>query len=311
MKILVLGAGATGGYFGGRLAEAGLDVHFLVRPRRQAQLKGDGLRVESPLGAIHRAVATLTRDQLDDGFDLIILACKAWDLGAAIEAIAPAMRGQARILPLLNGLAHLGTLDAAFGGEAVLGGLCQIAATLTPEGTIRHLNPFSALIFGPRQDSQRPLCEALVAASAGVRFDLRLSADIVQEMWEKWVLIATLAGATCLMRAPIGAIVAQPDGAALIEAMLAESQAIAASAGHEPRANVLVRFRGLLTEAGSPLAASMLRDVEAGNPVEVDHILGDLLGRADAAGLGAPLLHAARCQLGIFEAQRRLSAGSR
>ena len=161
MKILVLGAGATGGYFGGRLAEAGLDVHFLVRPRRQAQLKGDGLRVESPLGAIHRAVATLTRDQLDDSFDLVILACKAWDLGAAIEAITPAMRGQARILPLLNGLAHLGALVAVFGGEAVLGGLCQIAATLTPEGTIRHLNPFSALIFGPRQDSQRPLCEAL------------------------------------------------------------------------------------------------------------------------------------------------------
>ncbi len=311
MKILVLGAGATGGYFGGRLAEAGLDVHFLVRPRRQAQLEGDGLRVESPLGDIHRAVATLTRDQLEGSFDLIILACKAWDLGAAIEAITPAMRGQACILPLLNGLAHLSTLDAAFGCEAVLGGLCQIAATLTPEGTIRHLNPFSTLIFGPRQDGQRPLCEALVAAGAGARFDLRLSPDIVQEMWEKWVLIATLAGATCLMRAPIGAIVAQPDGAAIIEAMLAESQAIAASAGHEPRANVLTRFRGLLTEAGSPLAASMLRDVEAGNPVEVDHILGDLLGRADAAELKAPLLHAARCQLGIFEAQRRLSAGSR
>lgn len=311
MKILVLGAGATGGYFGGRLAEAGLDVHFLVRPRRQAQLEGDGLRIESPLGDVQRAVATLTRDQLEGSFDLIILACKAWDLGAAIEAITPAMRGQACILPLLNGLAHLSTLDAAFGRETVLGGLCQIAATLTPEGTIRHLNPFSTLIFGPRQDSQRALCEALVAAGAGVRFDLRLSPDIVQEMWEKWVLIATLAGATCLMRAPIGAIVAQPDGAAIIEAMLAESRAIAASAGHEPRANVLARFRGLLTEAGSPLAASMLRDVEAGNPVEVDHILGDLLGRADVAGLKAPLLHAARCQLGIVEARRRLSAGSR
>ena len=311
MKILILGAGATGGYFGGRLADLGLDVHFLVRPRRQAQLAEDGLRVESPLGDIHRAVATINRDQLDDSFDLVILACKAWDLGAAIEAVAPAMRGQARVLPLLNGLSHLETLDAAFGRAAVLGGLCQIAATLTPEGTIRHLNRFSTLIFGPRDDSQPALCEAFVAACRGVRFDLRPSPDIVQEMWEKWVLIATLAGATCLMRAAIGAIVAQPDGSAIIAAMLAESRAIAASAGHEPRPNVLTRFRELLTEAGSPLAASMLRDVEAGNAVEVDHILGDLLSRAEAAGVKAPLLQAARCQLGIYEAQRRLSAGSR
>jgi 2-dehydropantoate 2-reductase len=311
MRILILGAGATGGYFGGRLAEAGLDVHFLVRSRRQAQLAGNGLRVESPLGDIHRAVATLTRDQLDGGFDLIILACKAWDLAGAIEAVMPAMRGPACVLPLLNGLLHLDTLDAAFGRTAVLGGLCQIAATLTPEGTIRHLNRFSTLIFGPRQDSQRPLCEAFVAACRDVRFDLRLSPDIVQEMWEKWVLIATLAGATCLMRAPIGAIVAQPDGSALIEAMLAESRAIAAGAGHEPRPNVLTRFHELLTEAGSPLAASMLRDVEAGNAVEAEHILGDLLARAEAAGVAAPLLQAARCQLGIYEAQRRLSAASR
>ena len=311
MKILILGAGATGGYFGGRLAEVGLDVHFLVRPRRQAQLANDGLRVESPLGDIHRAVATINRDQLDASFDLIMLACKAWDLGAAIEAVAPAMRGPAYILPLLNGLAHLDALDAAFGRDAVLGGLCQIAATLTADGTILHLNRFSTLIFGPRQDSQRAVCEAFVATSAGARFDGRLSRDIVQEMWEKWVLIATLAGATCLMRAPIGAIVAQPDGRAIIEAMLAESRAIAASAGHEPRGNVLTRFHELLTEAGSPLAASMLRDVEAGNAVEVDHILGDLLDRADAAGLKAPLLQAARCQLGIYEAARRLSAGSR
>lgn len=311
MKILILGAGATGGYFGGRLAEAGLDVHFLVRPGRQAQLASGGLSVESPLGDMHCAVATLTRDQLDGHFDLVVLACKAWDLGDAIAAVAPAMRGSARVLPLLNGLSHLDTLDAAFGSDAVLGGLCQIAATLSPEGTIRHLNRFSTLIFGPRQGSQRPFCEAFVAACQGVRFDLRLSPDIVQEMWEKWVLIATLAGATCLMRAPIGAIVAQPDGGGIIAAMLAESKAIAASAGHEPRANVLTRFHELLTEAGSPLAASMLRDVEAGNAVEVDHILGDLLRRAEAAGLKAPLLQAARCQLGIYEAQRRLSAASR
>lgn len=311
MRILILGAGATGGYFGGRLAEAGLDVTFLVRPRRQAQLNRDGLCVGSPQGDIRRKVATLTHDRLDGSFDLVIMSCKAWDLAEAIAAIAPALHGSAKVLPLLNGLAHLDALDAAFGSEAVLGGLCQIAATLTADGTVRHLNPFSILIYGPRQESQRPFCQAFAEVSQGVRFDLKLSPDILQEMWEKWVLIATLAGASCLMRGPIGAIVAAPDGRDIIVAMLAESQAIAARAGHAPRAAVLERFRGLLTEPGSSLAASMLRDVEAGHPVEAEHILGDLLRRSAAAGVTTPLLRAARCQLGVYAAKLGLNAASR
>jgi len=306
MRILVLGAGGIGGYFGGRLAEAGADVTFLVRPGRAAQLARDGLVVKSPLGDIQRAVRFATAEGLaDDGrHDVLLLTCKAYDLEAAIATVAPAVAAGAVIVPLLNGMRHLDRLDLAFGRVAVLGGLCQIAATLTPTGEVQHLNRLGVLILGPRAPGQDRIATEFAAAGATAKFDLRLSDDILQDMWEKYVMLATMAGMTCLMRGSVGDIMQADDGEALTLEMLEECDLVAHAAGHRCREEFLSRARALLTERGSSFAASMLRDVERGGPTEAPHVVGDMLARAREAGLPSRMLGVAWCHLQTHEARR-------
>ncbi|MDZ3837159.1 MAG: 2-dehydropantoate 2-reductase [Rhodospirillales bacterium] len=310
MKLLFLGAGATGGYFGGRLAAADSDVTFLVRPARAARMRDRPLRIESPLGNAATPVKAITGDGLAGAsYDLVVLSCKAYDLDDAIAAVRPAVGEGTRVLPVLNGLAHLDRLDAAFGTERVLGGLCQIASTLAEDGTVRHLNRTHLLVFGARTAEQRSFCEALLGEISGRGFDVQLSDDIGLEMWEKWVLLATLAAVTCLMRAPIGDIVAAPGGEPLIGETLAECAAIATAAGSAPRQQTMARIRGVLTEPGSSFAASMLRDIEAGRRIEADHIIGDLIARAAALGVATPRLAATYCHLKAYESRRTRQAG--
>jgi 2-dehydropantoate 2-reductase len=309
MRILVLGAGGVGGYFGGRLAAAGADVTFLVRPRRAAQLAADGLVIRSPAGdLVLPSPRMLTAGAVAAApFDIVLLTCKAYDLAAAIDAIAPHVGSMTAVLPCLNGMAHLDALDARFGPARVLGGLCQIAATLTPEGEIRHLNDIHRVIYGERDRSASPRVAALAAAMAPANFASRPSDDILLEMWEKWVMLAPLAGMTCLMRGSVGDIVAADDGKRLAEQMIAECASVATSAGHAPREKVLAEARTRLTQPGSNFTASMLRDIERGGPTEGDHVLGDLIARARGYGLATPLLEIARCHVQVYE--RRRAAG--
>ena len=304
MRILVLGAGATGGYFGGRLADAGCDVTFLVRPARAERLNATGLIVESPLGDIRRPVRAITADELGRDYDVVLLSCKAFDLEDAIVTLAPAMGARTQVLPVLNGLSHLDRLDAAFGAPRVLGGLCQIAATLAQDGTVRHLNQTHVLVFGHRDKAQRAFCEELQASMLGAKIDLRRSDAIVHDMWEKWAMLATLAACTCLMRAPVGDIVAAPDGEAFILATLDEAQAIATANGNAAPPKLMEQLKTMLTERGSSFAASMLRDLEAGGRTEADHIIGDLLRRGDQQAIETPMLRVAYTHLKAYDLRR-------
>ena len=304
MRILVLGAGAVGGYFGGRLVEAGGDVTFLVRERRAAELAADGLVIKSPCGDAAVRVQVARAGEALATYDVVLLCCKAYDLESAMDSIAPAVGGDSAVLPLLNGLSHLDRLDRRFGAARVLGGLAQIAATIGAGGRIEHLNKAHRIVFGERDGRSSERTAALAALLARAKFDSALSDDIMQEMWEKFVMLATLAGMTCLMRAPVGAIIATSEGEALMGEFLAECAAIATAAGHPPRAPFLARMRALLTERGSPFTASMLRDIERGGPTEGARILGDLLRRGRALGVAAPLLRTAVCHVETYEARR-------
>jgi 2-dehydropantoate 2-reductase len=301
MRILVVGAGAIGGYFGGRLLEAGRDVTFLVRPRRAEQLARTGLSISSPSGNVELTAPTVLADDLRQPFDLILLSCKAYDLAGAMDSFAPAVGPHTAILPLLNGMRHLDTLEERFGGAAVLGGWCAISATLDAEGRVLHLAPMQSLPFGERDGRISDRVQAIAAAFAGAKFDSRASETILQEMWEKWVFIATAAGITCLMRAPVGDIVAA-GAADLATSMLDECAAIATRQGFPPSAAAMQRNRAMFTAVGSGFTASMLRDVERGARTEVDHVLGDLLQRGDAAPHS--LLRIAHAHLLAYEARR-------
>jgi 2-dehydropantoate 2-reductase len=305
MRILTVGAGATGGYYGGRLAAAGCDVTFLVRPRREAQLAARGLVIESPFGDVTvRNPKTVLASAIASPFDAILLSAKAYDLDDAMDSFAAAVGPQTMILPVLNGMRHLDALDARFSPERVLGGQCVIASTLTEDGTIVHLNKIHALAFGERDGSRRARIVALDAELKRGGFDARLSEDILQDMWEKWVFLTTLAGSTCLMRAAIGDILAAPGGREFLTGLFEECRAIAATHGRAPREHAAQTALTTLTTEGSLLTASMLRDLERGARIEADHIVGDLLRRraADAAPLRS-LLALAYTHLKAYEAR--------
>lgn len=305
MRILVVGAGAIGGFFGGRMLEAGRDVTFLVRPRRAAELADAGLVIKSPNGdATLKNPPTVQAGKLTEQFDVVLLSCKAFDLHDAIESFAPAVGPQTAIVPLLNGMLHLDVLDGRFGSERVLGGLCAIAATLNEKREVLQLMPMQSLSFGERDGKLSTRVRALADVMASGNFGGIASEHIVQEMWEKWVFLASLAASTCLMRTSVGNILAAPGGRDFILGMLDECSAVAVAQGHAPRAPFLERSRGMLTAEGSPMTASMFRDIQAGAPVEADHVIGDLVARGDAAKVPVPKLRTAYIHLKAYEKQR-------
>ncbi|WP_144814684.1 2-dehydropantoate 2-reductase [Aerolutibacter ruishenii] len=305
MRILVVGAGGVGGYFGGRLAAAGRDVTFLVRERRAELLADQGLRVRSPFGDIDLAAPqTVTRETLATPFELVVIGCKAYDLPGVINDVVPAVGPETAILPLLNGMRHLDELDARFGASRVLGGQCHIAATLDGEGVVHHLNRTHSLTFGERDGSVSPRMRHITAMLSDAGFDARPSQRIVQDMWDKWVFLATLAGITCLMRASVGDIMAAPAGHEITLELLDNCVAVASEAGHAPDEPAIERTKRSLTESGSTLTASMLRDIQRGGPIEADHIVGDMIARAGRHRDGIPLLRVAYAHLKAYEASR-------
>lgn len=307
MRILVVGAGGTGGYFGGRLLQSGSDVTFLVREKRAATLVRTGLAIRSAHGdADLRSPPTVTAATLREHYDLILLSCKAYDLDGAIEAFAPAVGPRTAILPVLNGMRHLDVLDARFGAAHVLGGLCVISSGLGPDGEILHFNDAHSITFGERDGARSARAETIEAIFTRANFVTRHSAGILQEMWEKFVFISALAGITCLMRAAVGDILAAGAGD-LTLALFDECAAIAAKNSFLPREVMVQRSRAMLTAEGSTFTASMLRDIEQGGRTEGDHILGDLFSRGGGGGV-APLLRIAHAHLRSYEARRSREA---
>jgi len=310
MNILILGAGAIGGYLGGRLTEAGIDVTLLVRPARKAQLDRDGLRITSVFGDVETPVQTITADTLTGTYDVVIVTAKAYDLDSAIAAITPAIGPDTMIVPVLNGIGHIETLNAAFGAERVLGGTIQISALRRPDGSIEHRNDWHWLRFGEQAGkadgglSDRVIALRDTLAPAKGLEPVALD-NAMQEMWQKFVHLATAAGMTCLMRANAGQIVRSEEGAELFRHFLDTTAEIARRSGYPPSDDFMANYRKLFGDPQSGYVTSMLRDVEAGNPSEGEHILGLLVRTARAHGIDDPLLKAAYAASRAYEERRR------
>ena len=305
MRVLVVGAGAIGGYFGGRMLQAGRDITFLVRPRRAAELASAGLVIKSSNGDVTLPNPPVVQaDTLKEKFDVVLLSCKAFDLDDAIKSFAPAVGPNTSIIPLLNGMLHLNALDEKFAYERVLGGLCAIAATLNEAREVVQLQPMQSLTFGERDGKMTDRVRAITEIFAGGKFGSVASENILQEMWEKWVFLASLAASTSLMRSSVGNILAAPGGRDFLLGILDECSAIAKAGGYAPRAPFLERVTGMLTTEGSQLTASMFRDIKAGAKVEADHVIGDLIVRGDAAKIPVPKLRTAYTHLKAYEKER-------
>jgi 2-dehydropantoate 2-reductase len=302
MKILILGAGGVGGYFGGQLARHGASVSFLVRPARQARLRADGLRIETPDGAFTVHAPFVTAGEAGDDHDLIVFSPKAYDLDDALDTLAP-LAGRACLLPLLNGLDHLDAMDRRFGAERVMGGVAHIAAMLTPEGAVRRMSDLHTLTVGVRHPGQQPVCDAFAAHCRAAPFKTVVSDDIEQTLWDKWTFLATLAAMTTSCRGTVGEFVATSFGDGLARRLYAEALAVAQAQGHPVSDAAQQQALGMLTAAGSPFTASMLRDLQSGQRTEHEHILGALCRRAEAAGLRSDLLAMAYTHLAVQAAR--------
>ncbi|MDB5797395.1 MAG: ketopantoate reductase [Paucimonas sp.] len=299
MKILILGAGGVGGYYGARLQEAGADVTWLVRPKRFEALKSGGLRVQSPYGDLALQPKLVTADTVTPDYDLVMIAPKAYDLADALASMAPAMQGRALLVPFLNGLAHFDQLDARFGPERVAGGVVHIAATLAPDGTVVQLTQLNSMTVGPRAPGQVAVLQALRESAAGAKFDFAYSEKIDEQLWSKWTFLATLAGATTLFRGATGKILETSEGAALVQEMYGECLAVASAYGWPVPAAAIERSLSVFLQKGSEFTASMYRDLVSGQRTEHEHVLGEMVRRAQAKGLPAPLMRAAWCHMQV------------
>lgn len=306
MRVLVVGAGATGGYFGGRLAQAGRDVTFLVRQGRAQQLEEAGLTLLSAHGDVTLRPKLVRAGAVAGPYDAVIVAVKAFGLEQALIDMAPAVGPDTVVMPLLNGMRHVDLIRERY-GTALIGGVCKVATTIDPQGRIKQLAPFQELAYGELDGSPSARTSALDAAMQGAGFTARLTPTVAREMWEKWTLLATMGGICCLMRGTIGEIEAAPGGRDFVLRLLEEVVSVIRTDGIAPSPAFLETITKQLTQKGSPMASSMYRDLVAGLPVEADQIVGDLEARAKRHGLDTPLVSAAYTHLRVYAG--RLSRG--
>jgi len=302
VKILILGAGAIGGYLGGRLRQAGVDVNFLVRPARGAALARDGLVIKSTKGDITQKVKTVSSGSEGGPYDLVVLSNKAYDLDSALDAIAPAVGTNTVVMPQLNGMRHIDILIKRFGEAKVVGGAARISVTLSEKGEVLHTSPMAVFTFG--ELSGKPPRAALVSLDAAFKksgVDGGLIPDIVQDLWEKWVFLCTFAAMCCLLRGTSGDMMEASEGEAILTEAAAECRKVAAAAGHDVSQQVSL---GVMTQRGARFAASMLHDLEKGALVEADHVVGDMIDRAKKAAIATPILRLAYAHLQVYLARR-------
>jgi 2-dehydropantoate 2-reductase len=301
MKILVVGAGAVGGYFGAYLAKAGRDVTFLVRSQRAQQLQRDGIRIVGPQGNLTIEPQTITSDQIRAPFDVIFLSVKSFTLDQAIADMSPAVGSDTMIYSALNGMRHIDILINRFGPHPVLGGVCMVSTELDPEGRILQFNDMQTLTYGERDGQITPRVQQLDETFRGAGFETELSPNIMQAMWQKWVGISTLGLVNCLFNGPLGEINAVPYGEETALQALDECAAVAAACGYPPAKPFFENVHQRLVTKGSKLTSSMYRDMQKGARIEADAILGDLLEHGRAHNLKTPLLQAACVRLGIYQ----------
>lgn len=305
MRILVVGAGATGGYFGARLAQAGQDVTFLLREKRALAVQRDGLTVHSPHGDFHFQPSVLQASQLTGPYDLILLTVKSFGLEAAIKDIAPVVGEDTMILPVLNGMKHIETLSQRFGEHALLGGLCKINATLDADGHIHQMTPMHQIYYGELSGEKTARIQRVDQAFKEAGFDAFLSETIMTDLWEKWLLLCSFGAITCTMHGNIGQVASAPGGTEFATGIVNEALTTMKAFGYAERAAAVAKVKEAVTDKHSEQTSSMYRDMTQGNPVEADQIVGDLVERAIRVGINVPLLQAAYTHLCVYQKNRQ------
>ncbi|MCO7175758.1 2-dehydropantoate 2-reductase [Sporolactobacillus kofuensis] len=304
MRLLVLGAGGVGGYFGGRLAEKGEDVTFLVRKRRKQLLENNGLVIKSIKGDLAINPKLITKSDTADPFDLVLFSTKAYHLEEAITDLKPFVSEQTVILPLLNGVAHLPRLKEAFGDDQVIGGLCFIETTLNEAGEVVHTSALDRLVFGEPDHPDTDRIRRINNALSGTKAEFVQSDHIIQDMWHKYLFITVMSGVTTLMRAPIGPIRESNGGRDFIRQLFEEVVQIMTAYKAPIDDQIVAMHMKLIDQLGYDMKSSMQRDMEKGSLIEAAHLQGYLLDLAKEFHVETPLLKTVYQNLKVYEMMR-------
>lgn len=305
MRFLIVGAGAVGGYFGGRLAQKGEDVTFLVRPARRKQLENNGIVIRSVHGDYSGPVQTISSGEQAPPFDVVILSVKAYHLPQVIKEIHPYVGESTVLLPLLNGYDHYRVLTEHFGQEKVLGGLCFIETTLNQQGEIVQTSQRHDLVFGEWDGSDTERSRAIEEHMSNAGFVYKRSQEIQSDVWQKFIFISCMSGITTLMQSPIGAIMTDPHARETYQRLIDEIVSIARFVGAPVNEDAGSRVFSITESLASEMKSSMQRDMEKGLPVEADHLHGSLLTMATQSGKQArqyPTLQTVYANLKVYEA---------
>jgi 2-dehydropantoate 2-reductase len=303
MSVLVVGAGAAGGYLGAQLVAGGRDLTFLVHPRTQARLDADGLRIRHGSDITATAVNAVTVAGLRGAYDVVVVAVRTDAVASAIEDVRGAVAPGTRIVPLMNGINHLSMLTAAFGPEIVLGAAVKLGTSLLADGTIDEVVPGIQLELGQLDGAGSDALRRTVAQLDVDGVAITIRSDVVAAMWEKFAFITSTAVLTCLVGAPIGVTAQAAGGCDLARAVLAEVAAVAAAEGYALSDPALAVLDGVLTDPSSTFGPSMFRDLSAGRPVEVS-VLSELADHARKHQIRTPLLDAAMVVIDVRGRQR-------
>ncbi|PHK49936.1 2-dehydropantoate 2-reductase [Staphylococcus edaphicus] len=290
MRILVLGAGGIGGYFGGRLAESGQNVTFLVRPKRKSFIERHGLTIHSEHGDYQFNPQLITKEDHEASFDVVLLSSKSYHLEQAIEDLKPFIDNTTAIIPLLNGIAHVPKLQSVFGKDKIMGGYCVIETTLDSTGKIIQTSPFDKLYFGELDGRTSERAQSIAQAFSGTKAEFKLDSNIEQGMWHKYLMITVLSSVTTLMHAPIGPIRDSEGGINFVRSLYNEVASII-HAHQAPLANDIVsQYMDAFNQLSYHFKTSMQRDMEKGLNIETDHLQGYLLNLADTYHIDTPIL---------------------
>lgn len=289
MKIVVIGAGGVGGYFGARLAEGGEEVTFIARGAHRAEIERSGLTVLSERGNLHLLDVSVTDDiAAVGGADVVLLCTKIWDTPALSKAIAPFLGENALVLSLQNGVDAEPMLDETVGQERVAGAVCYIGAHIAEPGTIRHVGELARLVVGVRASGQEPQLARFAFACHKAGIDLELAPDIAAEIWRKFVFLTALAGATCFYRSNVGGLREDAERRGFFADLVQEAAEVGRAQGVNLPASLEESVVGFLDELPGEVKSSMLLDLERGNRLELDWLTGAVRRLGDELNIETP-----------------------
>lgn len=296
MRIIVMGTGGVGGYFGARLANAGNDVTFIARGQQLAAIREGGLRLESPRGNLHLRDVKVTDKPSEAGIaDIVLFGVKLWDTANAAEAMKPVMGPQTAVVSFQNGVVKDETLRQVLGDKYVIGGVCYIAATIAEPGLIRHSGAMQKLVFGEYDGSTSTRIMQFRDACAEAGIDVEISTDIRRTIWEKFVFLVGLSGTTSTVRTAIGPIRVNARSRAFLRAVMDEVVQVARAEGVALPVDYAEDRLAFADQVPAAMSSSMHNDLERGNRIEVQWLSGDVVARGARLGVPTP------CNRAIFD----------